>query len=152
MEATRSSEIDAMRGAGAMALVLVVGGLGTVVFWVIFFASGAVQASHDRCYLAFERAFPAADGWTAAAALVAGVSLWRRRPPAVLFGIAAGSGFTFLGLMDVLYNLEQGMYALGTPEMAVEIGINLFCMAAGPAAMAFLWRHRRALDPVVAAR
>ena len=130
-----------------LAAVLLVGGIGTIAYWVAFFTSGVVQATQDPCYLVFERAFPAADAWTATTAIVAAVALWRRRPTAVLFGIATGSGFVFLGLMDVLYNLEHGMYALHNAEMANEIVINVFCLTVGGAAMTHAWLHRRELDP-----
>ena len=147
MRDTHRVETITIRGAGPLAVALFVGGLGTILYWVDFFAGEHVQASGDRCYLVFERAFPAADGWTAVAALAAAVGLWRGQPSAVLFGIAAGSGFIFLGLMDILYNLENGMYRVRGVEMAFEIFINLFCMTVGPAAIAFVWRHRRRFDP-----
>ena len=138
---------DAPRGSRILAVMLLVAGMGTFAYWLAFFSSGIVQATSEPCYLVFERAFPAADAWTAVAAIVAGVALLRRRPPAVLFGIAAGSGFTFLGLMDVLYNLEHGMYALRSAEMAYEALINVFCLTLGPATMLYVWRWRVTLDP-----
>lgn len=135
------------RGARTLGTLLIVAGVGTILYWLEFFTSGTVQASTEPCYLVFERAFPAADAWTAVAAIVAGVALWRRRAHAVLFGIAAGSGFVFLGLMDVLYNLEHGMYAVHTPEMASETLINVVCLTLGPSAMGYCWLRRRVLDP-----
>jgi len=137
---------DAPRGARTLGTLLVVAGVLTVSYWVAFFASDAVQASTEPCYLVFERAFPAADAWAAGAAIAAGVALRRRRPAAVVLGIAAGSAFVFLGLMDVLYNLEHGMYALRTAEMANEAVINVVCLTLGPAAIVYPWRWRRALD------
>ena len=139
---------DEIRGrAQTLAVILLIGAIGGILYWVAFFTSGAVQATDHPCYLVFERAFPAADAWTAFAAIVAGTALWRRRAHAVLFGIAAGSGFVFLGLMDVLYNLEHGMYAVRTPEMASETLINVVCLTLGPVAMAYCWLRRRVLDP-----
>jgi hypothetical protein len=143
----QQNELDAPHGRRTLAAILLLGGVGTILYWTTFFTSGVVQATGEPCYLVFERAFPAADACTAVAAILAGVGLWRRQPSAVLFGIACGSGFVFLGLMDVLYNLEQGMYALRTPEMAYEIVINIFCLTVGPAAIAYAWRQRRVLDP-----
>jgi len=49
-------------------------------------------------------------------------------------------------LMDVLYNLEHGMYALHTAEMAYETLINAVCLTLGPATMAYVWRRRRSFD------
>jgi hypothetical protein len=142
-----SNADDAPRGRRALAVVLLVSGAGIATYWIAFFSSGVVQATREPCYLVFEHAFPAADGWTAVTAILAGVGLVRRRPSAVLFGIAAGSGFIFLGSMDVLYNLENGMYALRTAEMTTEIVINGFCLIVGPVTIVQAWRWRRALDP-----
>lgn len=138
---------DAPRGSRILAVMLFVAGVGTFAYWIAFFSSGIVQATSEPCYLVFERAFPAADAWTAVTGILAGVALLRRRPPAVLFGIAAGSGFIFLGLMDVLYNLEHGMYALRSAEMAYEALINVLCLTLGPATMLYVWRWRVTLDP-----
>ena len=137
---------DAPRGARTLAGMLLVAAAGTAAYWIAFFTSDVVQATSDPCYLVFERAFPAADAWAAIAAILAALGLLRRRATAVLFGIAAGSGFVFLGLMDVLYNLEHGMYALRTAEMAYETLINVVCLTLGPATMAYVWRCRRAFD------
>jgi hypothetical protein len=121
--------------------------VGTMAYWVAFFTSGATQSTHSPEYLAFERAFPAADAWMAIAAAVAATGLHHRGSYAVAFGIAAGSALVFLGAMDVLYNLENDMYALRSAEMTAEIGINVWCFTVGPGAMWYFWRHRRLLDP-----
>ncbi len=115
----------------------------TGLYWVVFFTSGATQATQEPCYAVFERAFPAADAWLALAALACASGLRRRRPRAVLWGVAAGSAFIYLGLMDTLYNLEHRMYASIGPEMAAEVLINVTCFLFGPFLMSYVWRHRR---------
>jgi hypothetical protein len=114
-----------------------------LLYWILFFITGAVQTSQDPVYLGFEAAFPAADAWLGAASIACAEGLRRRRSWAVLYGIAAGSAFIYLGLMDTLYNLEHGMYLhLGT-EMLAEAVINVTCFASGPFLMWYVWRHRR---------
>jgi len=140
---------SASTGARTLAMLLLIAGGATFAYWIAFFSSDLVQAMSEPCYLVFERAFPAADAWAAAAAILAALGLLRRRPEAVLFGIATGSAYTFLGLMDVLYNLEHGMYALHTAEMAYETLINVVCLTLGPATMLCVWRWRRRFDPAV---
>lgn len=49
----------------------------------------------------------------------------------------------FLGLMDVTFNVNQGIYALGGIETAIEVIINLFCLVVGPLIILFLWRERK---------
>jgi hypothetical protein len=113
------------------------------LYWVLFFTTGAVQTTDEPCYLVFERAFPVADAWLGFASALCAIALQRRAAHAVFWGVAAGSAFIYLGLMDTLYNLQHGMYARLGVEMAAEIGINLTCLSFGPFVMAYVWRHRR---------
>jgi hypothetical protein len=59
-------------------------------------------------------------------------------------GIAAGSGATFIGLMDLKYNLQQGNFADRTPAMKLEAGIVAATLGFGSFTMLRLWsiRHR----------
>jgi hypothetical protein len=126
-----------------MVVLLALTAAGTAAYWIGFFAAGeALHSSDTDVYLAFERAFPAADAWMATAALAAAVGLARRRPWAVAAGIAAGSALIFLGLMDVSFNLEHGLYASPSGAMAVEVAINAFCLATGPLFVTWFWHHR----------
>jgi len=129
----------------SVALLLYLTGILTVVYWVVYFTSGAVQAESSEVYIAFEDAFPAADGWMTLACFLAGAGLLRGRAWGLLFGVAAGSAMIFLGLMDVLFNLQHGMYALGGVEMAIETVINVWTLGFGSFVIWFLWSRRRLL-------
>jgi hypothetical protein len=131
--------------AGLNAVILwlwITSGLN-MLYWILFFTTSAVQTSNDPVYLGFEAAFPAADAWLATASIICAEGLRRRRSWAVLYGIAAGSSFVYLALMDTLYNLEHGMYLHLSGEMVAEAVINLTCFAFGPLLMWYVWRHRR---------
>ncbi len=118
----------------------------TILYWVVFFSSREVRSTTgEDCYLAFERAFPAADGWLVIVCVVAAEGLRRRREWALLWGVAAGSAIIYLGCMDVLYNLENGMYTRMNAAMAGEVVINLWCVSLGPFLLVYFWRHRRDL-------
>jgi len=129
----------------ATAILLGLTGLMTVVYWVLYFATGAVQAETSPVYIAFENSFPAADAWMAAACFVAAAGLLARRHWGLLFGVCAGSAMIFLGLMDVLFNLEQGMYAAMNAEMAFETLINAWTLGFGAFVLWFLWSRRKIL-------
>jgi len=144
---------DGPPGAPVVAALLAVTAAGTAAYWIAFFAAGnALHASETDAYVAFERAFPAADTWMASAAIAAATGLVRRRPWAVLAGIAAGSALVFLGLLDVLFNLEQGLYTRPSAAMAVETVINLFCLAVGPFFLVYFWRNRDRLGAAPGSR
>ena len=131
--------------AGAVTGLLVVTALGTAAFWIGFFAAGETLHSSDSdVYLAFEHAFPAADAWMAACAAAAALGLARRRPWAVPAGVAAGSALVFLGLLDVLFDVERGLYGVRSGAMAAEVVINIFCLVTGPFLLWYFWRYRAA--------
>jgi len=139
---------SSLRGRSVVIGLLWLSAVVTLLYWATFFTSGNVQSSEAECYLAFERAFPAADLWLAAACLAAAEGLRRRREWAVLFGIAAGSAAVYLGCMDVLYNVENGMYAVWSAPMVGEMVINLFCLTFGPFLLVWFWKNRRGVESV----
>lgn len=116
-----------------------------VAYWVEFFTGGRVRTSEEQAYVDFERAFVLSDGYMVAAFLLAARRLAKGRPEAVGVGIAAGSAMTFLGGMDLLYNLQHGKFRDRTPEMAVETVIVAFSLVFGPATMLRMWKARRRL-------
>ena len=124
---------------------LAVTALATVLYWLDFFTAGSVHVRQDAVYLAFERAFPLADAWMAACSLLGAIGLWRRRPWGLLFGLLAGSAQIFLAGMDVMFNLNEGNYAIASRAMAIEILINAGLLVGAPLLIAFLWRRRAEL-------
>ncbi len=127
------------------AAAMLLAALATAIYWALFFGAGLVQTAHDPAYLAFERAFPLADGYMAFCFVVSALLLLRGKLAAVPWGIAAGSAMLYLGGMDVLFNLEHGKYADHGPEMLLELAINAACLGFGPFTMLRLWGRRQHL-------
>lgn len=152
MQSTTSS--GKAEGLGSYQRLIIAGllfltALFTLYFWLDFFLVGGVRILDTEVYLAFERAFPAADAWMASVSFVAGVTLLRKSPLALLFGLAAGSALLFLGLMDVLFGLQQGIYGLGTSAVLLEAIINAFSLVFGTFLLGYLWSRRWAVLGVV---
>jgi hypothetical protein len=122
------------------------GSVATVAYWVVWFGiNRSWLATVDTpSYYAFENAFPGSDGWMAATAALGAIALQRRRASALLWMLLAGSASVYLAGMDVLFDLENGIYRQGDAGgVAVEVFINVGCLAGGFAIIAFAWRHRR---------
>jgi hypothetical protein len=117
----------------------------TLVYWIVFYTTGETQVRQDPIYLAFERSFPVADTWMALCALIGAIGLWNRKPWGFLFGLLAASSAIFLGLMDLTFNLNEGIYAIPGLETTIEVLINLLTLGLGPVVIAYLWLHRRNL-------
>jgi hypothetical protein len=102
-------------------------------YWVSFYRGGEVRVTDDPCYARFQAAFPVADAWMAGCALVAaaGLVLGERFGPA--FMLLAASAAVFLGLMDVTFNVENGLYRLvrTSGAMRFELLVNIVSLGLG---------------------
>ena len=136
------------RGARALGFIALGVALLTILYWVIWYAGGRdlLASAHTPEYFAFENAFPAADGWLALCALIAGVQLLCGFSSAIywLF-LTAGAGL-YLGLMDVLFDLENGIYLVpkgGDPvAVGIEIAINILTFTLSLYVLWWAWRNR----------
>jgi len=128
--------------------------VAVILYWAAWFlAPSAVQsrpptAPDYAVYVAFEQSFPLADSWLALAALIGVIGLLRRRTWGFLFMLLAGSASIFLGLMDLLYDLEHSMFVPLTQEAVVELVIVVLLLLLGPIVVSLAWsQRRRYLDP-----
>jgi hypothetical protein len=114
-------------------VLLVATGVVTVAYWLDFFIRGTVQAVSEDWYLRFERAFPAADGWMALCSLLTALGLFSGAAYATVFGLLAAGALVFLGLMDLTFNAQNGLFRLlpGSGQMWVEVVIIAWCLALG---------------------
>jgi hypothetical protein len=128
--------------------VLIFGVLATAAYWVVWFGVDReiLASAHTEGYYAFENSFPLADAWLGLTGLLASIALVRRRPSALLWCIAAGSISIYLGLLDVLFDLENGIYrSPDTGGVIVELAINVLSLSMGVVVILWAWRSRRAL-------
>ena len=126
---------------GAMVLAIVV----TVTYWTLWFAARSTVASNNRpAYFEFENAFPAADGWLVFCLLVATVTVLRRSAAASLWLAAAGGSAIYLFCMDVLYDLERGIWWHSGAGGWIELVINVLTLALGGLLLGWTWRNREA--------
>jgi hypothetical protein len=119
-----------------------------VLYWFIwFFVNRDWLASMDTpAYYVFENAFPAADGWLAVGCAGGAWALHKRKGSALFWLLAGGSASIYLGLMDVLFDLQNGVYLAPRGDwgsVVTEIAINVYSLGVGAWALDFGWRHRR---------
>ena len=136
------SEQGRPKGFTILAIILAVFAVGVIAFWITFFTSGAVSMSDRPAYLEHEQSFPLADFYMAVGCLICSVGIFKRRPWALLFGLLAGSGIIFLGLMDTLYSIQQGIFSFSTTAGIEALVICGVCLILGPATIAYLWQNR----------
>jgi hypothetical protein len=111
-------------------------------YWTAWFTDRDLIASeHRSAYYEFENAFPLADAWLGLACVLALVSLRRRRPEALLWLIAAGSAGMYLFGMDLLYDLEHGIFLAGGGG-AFEAFVVAVTLVFSLTVLRFAWTRR----------
>jgi hypothetical protein len=117
---------------------------GILTFWIFFFSADMVRIEDQKSreiYLAFESAFPLADAFLFFTLFIGGVGLLRKKFYGYLFSLCAGACLIFLGLLDISFNAQQGIYRLGAREATINIFINLICLGSGILLISAFWKN-----------
>lgn len=136
------------RGRGIIAGAMIFAALLILAYWVIWFLvdRNLLASLHTDYYYRFENAFPAADAWLGILLLLATAGLLLRRSWGLLAGLLGGGAGIYLGLMDMLFDLENGVYRVpaggDVSGPIIEIVINILTFALGIIVITYIWRHR----------
>lgn len=135
-------------GSGVIMGILIFGIVATIAYWGIWFGvdRDILASAHTSEYYAFENSFPLADAWMAATGVAATWALLRRRAASFFWCIASGAISVYLGMLDVLFDLENGIYTAAdgnTGGVVVELIINVLTLSLGAVVMLWAWAQRR---------
>ena len=134
-----------LRGRAALIALLLTCLSLIVAYWALWYTVRPLVASDTRpAYVEFEQAFPLADAWLALYLRGAVAALARRQPAALLWLLAGGGAGLYLCGMDVLYDLEHGIWGQGAGG-ALEVAINALTLAGSAGVPRWSWRRRAAL-------
>jgi len=123
-------------------VMLVVAIVLDVAYWSIWFTRRDwIASEHRQAYYEFENAFPLADLWLGVACVFALVTLRGRRPSALFWLLCAGSSGLYLFAMDVLYDVQNGIFAKGSGG-AFEAVIVALEVVFAVTVLTWSWRHR----------
>ena len=142
--AAQRSEVTE-RGRRRVAGALLTGAALLVVYWAAWLLDRSVLASDTRpAYYEFQAAFAMADAWLTFCLVAAARALASRRSTALLWLLAAGGAGGFLLAVDVLYNLQHGVWFASQRGLA-ELVRNLITGAGTVGLFAWAWPRRAEL-------
>lgn len=144
MTATTSPPAE-VRGRRAMAGVLLAAALLIVAYWAAWLLHRSLVASETgAAYTQFEDAFPLADGWLALCLVAASYCLWTARRAALFWLLAGGGAGLYLFAMDVLYDLQHGVWDKGANGV-IELVINVVTLGLSLFVLHWAWARRDGL-------
>jgi hypothetical protein len=118
---------------------------GIISFWIAFFSTDLVNIDDPHLkeiYLAFESAFPVADIYLSILLIIGGIGLLKKMSFGFLFSLLGGASLVFLGLLDISFNTQHGIYLLGIGEAVLNLFINLLCLGGGIFLIVTIWKNR----------
>ena len=114
-------------------------------YWLGWLLHRSLVASETgAAYTQFEDAFPLADGWLALCLVASSYCLWRARRAALFWLLAGGGAGLYLFAMDVLYDLQHGVWGKGANGV-MELVINIVTLALSLFVLRWTWVRRDAL-------
>jgi len=125
-----------------LAVLLILTALVTVYYWADFYLRGGVQVVEEEWYIKFEKAFVVADLWgITACSLLGAVGLITEQTYGPFFSLLAAGSMIFLALMDITFNIQNGLYPLIalSNEMVFELIINVWTLVLGITLIVHLW-------------
>ncbi len=133
------------RGLRAVVALLVVAAVLDLAYWLLWWTARSQVAVETRpAYVEFEQAFPLADLWVLVCVVGAVVTLVLRRPMALFWLLAGGGAGLYLFSMDVLYDLQHGIWGKGANGLS-ELAIVLFTLVLSIVLLRWGWRRRRTI-------
>jgi hypothetical protein len=133
------------RSRRGMAGLLLAAAVLIGAYWLAWLVHRPLVASETgAAYTQFEDAFPLADAWLAFCLVAAAYCLWTARRAALFWLLAGGGAGLYLFAMDVLYDLQHGVWGKGA-NGATELVINVVTLALSLFVLRWTWVRRDAL-------
>jgi len=124
------------RGLWTLAVIM-------VAFWTAWFAHRSLVASSTSYYyVAFENAFPVADGLLTAAVVAGAVALRRQHATALLWLLLGAGAGIYLAGMDILFDVEHQIWWTKGAGGWIELAINIITVSASVSLTHWTWQHR----------
>ena len=142
--AARGNEVTE-RSRRRVAYALLTGAALLVLYWAAWLLDRTLLAADTRpAYYEFEGAFFLADVWLAGCLVAGARALTARRSSALLWLLAAAGAGGFLLAVDVLYNLQHGVWFASQRGLA-ELVRNLATAAGTVGLFTWAWPRRAEL-------
>lgn len=117
----------------AIPILAILTAVGLVLFWIGFFTIGLAPDNPPTGYFAYEHSFPVPDITLSVVLLIGAVFCLKGHGQGTTILAAGGGALVFLGILDMSFNFQNGMYSISVIDMILNAFINLWCVIFGAA-------------------
>jgi hypothetical protein len=115
----------------AIPIFAILTSVGLVLFWIGFFTIGLAPDNPPAGYFAYEHSFPVPDIILAMVLIAGGILNMTGGAHGTTLLVAGGGALVFLGILDISFNFQNGMYSISVMDMILNAFINLWCVIFG---------------------
>ena len=106
-------------------------GIGLLIFWGLFFTIGLAPENPPKGFFEYEHSFLVPDLILALGLLYSAFLNKKDHAFGRDLTLVCGGAIIFLGVLDISFNSQNGMYALSTADLIGNLLINIWYLFVG---------------------
>ncbi len=115
-----------------IAILQLITGIGIIAFWVVFLNTNVLYPENmPECYLNHELSFPIADIILCVGLIFSSILLLKQNKIGFKLSLICAGAMVFLGILDITYNLQNGIYFISIMDGLLSGFINLWLVLFG---------------------
>ena len=114
-----------------ISILSIITAVGLVLFWIGFFTIGLAPKNPPDGYFVYEHSFPVPDIILAVVLIAGSVLNMTGGTHGNTLLVASGGALVFLGILDMSFNFQNGMYSISVMDTILNAFINLWCVIFG---------------------
>ena len=114
-----------------ISILSIITAVGLILFWIGFFTIGLAPKNPPAGYFVYEHSFPVPDIILALVLIAGSVLNMTGGTHGNTLLVACGGALVFLGILDMSFNFQNGMYKISVLDMILNAFINLWCVIFG---------------------
>jgi hypothetical protein len=113
------------------AALLITGVANTIVYAEMIARDYPLRPGHPEAFRDLQRAMTWADAYMTLMVLAGAVGLWSDRSWGRLFGIVGAAALVYMGILDVAFLAQHGMYARPDSVVLMMIVVDAWALGVG---------------------
>ena len=123
-----------------IAILQILLGIGVIGFWIMFYFTEYKNPKMSELAFKHEMSFPLPDlGWVMPCLFISAIGILMEQKFGFFFSALAGSGMMFLGLIDLAFDIQNGVFKQKNADAYMGMVIVALMLIFGPIFIIYGW-------------